>query len=265
MEPDVIHIELILPSGQRRGKRASHKDYWNAVLHCNAIERDMQRLCPCSRGNRFGNNEGCAAQFDYGDYCNIRYRRKMLTPTAEQQLRRDELTAAKAVYESNSKKGEGLVLVRNRDEVKFLCITGYILVCGLPQSTIWKLWKKIKGDIPAPKPGCPMVLKDRTKKYHEPTEFKQLLALSWLNQYGLLVGDVHPVGDKEGLFLEPTNIRSVHTEYDQFCSRTNGVISDNGNSRLPYGTFANVWHFWMQENNVAIRSKKNFTTKCQGN
>ena len=80
--PDVVHAQVTLPDGRIYKTRMSHKAYWESALHFNTIERDLERQCPCSNVNRYGNHESCPEQFTYEQISGIRYKRKQMTPAA---------------------------------------------------------------------------------------------------------------------------------------------------------------------------------------
>ena len=253
---DTIQVHLSFPDGSRVKKRVSHDAYWVTALSYNQITRDQLRLCPCSRTQRYPNGQFCANQFKYEDYARIRVSRKEMGFTAESNLRRTELSDAHVRYTSSDDHKGAVVMV----EEKLLCIQGYIIVCGLPESSIWRLWGRMTKNLTTPRSGRPMLTDAHRNTDEDLTAPQAPHAYAWLKRWGDEVGDHDPAGNE--LVIDPLEIKEVWIEYEQFCTLT--MCRNVRTHYVPYGTFAGTFQTWMKDFNVRMRDKKNFSSKCDG-
>ena len=110
----------------------------------------------------------------------------------------------------------------------------------------------------------------RPKKTREDLQDDKLLGPSspdqqyiqaWLNEWIEIEGDHDPVGDECQYVLDLVDCKDV---YEEFIADYGANTIFSGCRQPSERTFRRVWEWWVVENRVRIRDKKNTTTKCQG-
>jgi len=220
--------------------RPSHDRYWAlANTQANVLE-SMEKKCACTRSETQG--VSCATLFNYEKYMNLRRHRQVMDPSQEYELRTKELTTAFQLSPDRPLVKVGCPEVPH----KFVCIQAYIIILGLPKSSVWRKWAKISGNQSVRRAGL-TVTQDHT--------------LAWLINWSNLIVDEDPVGSDYLKVIDLVTVPEMYSEYvvdfKAFHISTQAKpISERG--------FRRVWYYWLNKYRVRVRKKKNVTTKCDG-
>lgn len=239
-------------------KRPSRHDYSVKRLCVEVMEKDLLTPCSCSRLSKFG-RKSCHSHFNLGDILNLRRERTTMDQTAERK------TCIKEMMQAMNHPQERILVGCKVVPYRECCIGGYCLAYGLSRKTVHRLRIQLQSGVHTPNEGA-----GRPKKTREDLQDDKLLGPSspdqqyiqaWLNEWIEIEGDHDPVGDECQYVLDLVDCKDV---YEEFIADYGANTIFSGCRQPSERTFRRVWEWWVVENRVRIRDKKNTTTKCQG-
>jgi hypothetical protein len=241
----------------RKHKR-SHIEYWEEQLKRANIDASIKRRCPC--GDAQNRIMSCCEGFSYGDVAGIRHKRASMDPCMEYKLRETELMDA---FKFSSVEVPRVKVWNANGSSKLLCIEAYITIVGLPRSSTWRKWSRIKTSSALNPVGRPIrILSNEgyTARGDINTLAKEY-CLQWLINWSELIADENPVGDK---YLKTIDLVTPAEVYEEYKVDFNTTFLSVHARPLGIDSFRRVWRWWIKEHKIHIREKKNITTKCEG-
>ena len=171
--------------------RPNHVDYWNTQMRPEKVEEDMRRSCRCAM--KHDSVTGCVGKFSFGDIMTLRRNRQLMDPNQEYAMRNKELLDTFETDPDHPKVRVGCQGV----QYHFVCVSAYIIICGLPEKSTMRKWATITGQKALRPVGRPIerLIADKDIRDDMDTTEKAH-ALQWLIGWSELVADEDPTGSK---------------------------------------------------------------------
>jgi len=145
----------------------------------------------------------------------------------------------------------------------FVCVEAYIVLCGLPRSSVWRTMGRIKTQVESRYTGRPQrdtLVTKRDGRTEINTPMKEH-TLQWIINWAEFISEDSPVGSK---YLKTIDIITPAEVYEEYANEFDSIYFTVHSNHVSIHTFCRVWKYWLKKYKVHVRDKKNVTTKCDG-